>query len=83
MTATLSPEVAAYQAKEVQQFLSHDAVQRALTATEDELKEAWANRAKTPEEREACYQELQGFRRWQRKLRALAAGRPLAILTED
>jgi len=83
MTAALSPEQAAYQAKEVQQFLSHDAIQRALAATEAELKDAWANRSETPEAREECWQELQGFRRWVRKLRSLAAGRSLAIVQED
>jgi hypothetical protein len=78
----LTPEQAAYQSKEMQQFLAHDATQRAFRATEDQIIADWIT-GSDPLQREMCWHRLHAFRIWRTKLRTIKDGRPLAIVKED
>lgn len=76
-----TPEALAYEAKEVQLLLSKELVQRAFAETENQIVGEW-KRAKTSEDREACWQKLQGFLEWRSKVRALATRTHLHTVKE-
>jgi hypothetical protein len=81
-SAVLTPEAAAYQAKEMQQFLAHEATQRAFAATEQQIIAEWMA-GTDPLQREMCWHQLMAFRIWKTKLRAIKDGRPLALVKEE
>ena len=74
----LSVEVQAYQAKEVQQFLKHRALEEAFKATEARIIRQW-KAADNPLSREMCWHKLQAFTDLQTELRAFGDRRPTLV----
>jgi len=72
----LSAEQLAYQAKEVQHLLAHDALKTAFLATEARIIRQW-KAAQDPLSREMCWHKLNAFRDLQTELRAFGDRRPL------
>lgn len=71
------PELVAYEAKEVQQFLHHDAVRKAFAATEARIVTQWKMALDlSPLEREVLWHKLQAFRDLQRELYATSQRKP-------
>ena len=70
-----SAEVLAYQAKELNWFLNHDAVKKAFMSTVDRISKEW-EKATDEKSREAAWYKLQAFKTLQQELRAHAVRKP-------
>ena len=70
-----SIEQLAYAAKELQWFLSHDAVTKAFKATEQRIAKEW-ERGQNPLEREMAWHKLMAFRALKSELQAMSQRRP-------